>query len=421
MPRKRLKESIPGQFFHWLLGTRQGVYYADGRSGNPHNAGRHSLGTRDRQEALDRLRRLDLVQAVRFGLAKEDVLQDSTSSLLTLDDGRNRYLQFVSRPSVQGGEAPRSFKRFRAVLHKFVKFAESKGILHWQQVNKDVLRQYGAWLEDNDYHDKTQYTELTVLKQLVKWLVAEQLLPATNLIAMKLSKPQGTTTYCYSPEQVQAILDFCRRHTDLAWLADLIVALATTGLRIGEVADLRWSDVDLERGILQLTDSSRSTRKSKRTETRSTKSHRNRHLPIHGDLAAVLKRLEHHPDGRIFHGPKGGKTKPDTVRSIFKREVLPEVAQALPPNDCDEGVLNGRLHSFRHYFCSVAADHGIPEQMLMAWLGHRDSDMVRHYSHLRQDEARKQMAKIPFLIAPDVTGKQLKRTAKKKRKGANDR
>lgn len=39
----------------------------------------------------------------------------------------------------------------------------------------------------------------------------------------------------------------------------------------------------------------------------------------------------------------------------------------------------------------------MPKQLLMSWLGHADSAMVRHYYHLRQEEARRQMAKVPFL------------------------
>ena len=51
MPRQRLAEKVIGRHFTWLLSRRRGVWYADGRSGNPTNAGRHSLGTRDEQEA----------------------------------------------------------------------------------------------------------------------------------------------------------------------------------------------------------------------------------------------------------------------------------------------------------------------------------------------------------------------------------
>jgi integrase len=47
----------------------------------------------------------------------------------------------------------------------------------------------------------------------------------------------------------------------------------------------------------------------------------------------------------------------------------------------------------------MSANSGVSEQVLMTWLGHRDSKMVRHYYHLHQDEAKRQMAKIP-LVGP---------------------
>jgi hypothetical protein len=42
MPRKAKKERVAGQFFQWLVGTRSGVFYADGRSNSGRDAGRHS-------------------------------------------------------------------------------------------------------------------------------------------------------------------------------------------------------------------------------------------------------------------------------------------------------------------------------------------------------------------------------------------
>jgi len=278
-----------------------------------------------------------------------------------------------------------------------VAFATRQGVCYWQQVNKEVLRRYGSWLDEQDYHDKTQYIELTVLKQVMKWMVSEELLTAGSLVTLKLSKPQGTTTYCYTQQQVRAIVAFCRQRAELHWLADVAVALATTGLRISELAGLRWSDVALDRGALHLRDTSRKARKSKRQEARTTKSHRDRMLPVHKELMPILGRLPRLADGRVFHGPHGGRVKPDTVRNVLKREVLPALSDKFPATGDDPGIAAGRLHSFRHYFTSMSADNDVPEQMLMAWLGHRESEMIRHYYHLRQDEARKQMAKIPFL------------------------
>jgi integrase len=104
-----------------------------------------------------------------------------------------------------------------------------------------------------------------------------------------------------------------------------------------------------------------------------------------------------HPDGRIFHGPQGGILKPDTVRNILIREVLEPLAKRFPKAATKKGFRDGRLHSFRHYFCSTSATNGVPEQILMSWLGHQDSKMVRHYYHLHDKPSQEQMARLKFI------------------------
>ena len=83
-------------------------------------------------------------------------------------------------------------------------------------------------------------------------------------------------------------------------------------------------------------------------------------------------------DGVIFHGPRSGAIKADTVRTILIREVLTPLAGRFPSPGV-VGFRDGRLHSFRHYFCSVAANSGVPELAVMSWLGHSASAMVQHY------------------------------------------
>lgn len=59
--------------------------------------------------------------------------------------------------------------------------------------------------------------------------------------------------------------------------------------------------------------------------------------------------------------------------------------------------VDGRLHSFRHYFCSVCANTGVPERIVMEWLGHSDSEMVRHSYHLNDEESRRKMDPFDLL------------------------
>lgn len=397
MPAKRKKERINSQYFTWLLGQRNGVWIADGRSSNPTDAGRHSLGTKDRQEALQQLVRLDAVRAVALGLAPQSVLATGPDDLLLLEEGHDLYLKYVRRPPVLGGATVKTSQRYHAVLQKFVRYAQGEGVRHWQAVSKNLVEGYGAWLDDNGYNPATEYLELTTIKQVIKWLVNEKKIPASCLFSLPLRKPQGTTTYCYKLEEVQAMIGHCLSQNELVWLGELVIALATTGLRISELADLRWSDLDLEAKMIHLTDTRFHASKTKRKTARTLKSHRDRSLPIYPQLLHMLLAMRHHADGHVFHGPLGGRLKPDTVRNVLIRDVLTPLANQFPPAPREKGFRDGRLHSFRHYFCSMSTNSGVAEQVLMTWLGHRDSKMVRHYYHLHQDEAQRQMAKINFL------------------------
>ncbi len=75
--------------------------------------------------------------------------------------------------------------------------------------------------------------------------------------------------------------------------------------------------------------------------------------------------MPHHADGRIFHGPLDGKIKADTVRRILIRDVLTPLTPCFSSESGEVGFADGRLHSFRHYFCSNCANRKVAERVLM--------------------------------------------------------
>lgn len=399
MPRKRKNEVIEGQYFTWKLWRRDLVYQADGRS-NPVDAGRHSLGTKDRTEALGALDKLDLTKAVELGRADKRLLLEANVGTLSLEEGRQLYTASVAAPEVAGGASEATQKRYRAVFDKFMPFAQSRGVTTWVQVNRRFLKTYACWLEERGYHERTLYLELTVVKQAVKHLVEEGYLPATCRIVMPLSKSNDSSTYCYSPEEVEAIVAFCTADEDLVWLGQVAVALACTGMRISELAALRWSDVDFDRNVVRIeNDPGKQKGKGNR---RRTKNRKDRSIPIPAEFLDVLRALPRHQDGRVFHGPLGRLLKPDVVRSNLKGKVLTAVAKAFRARDVETGIEHGRLHSFRHYFCSECANKNVPMQMVMDWLGHQDSRMARYYYHLADQRAQDEMKRLTFVNTQPV-------------------
>lgn len=396
MPKPRTKQSVTCEYFNWLLGTRNGVYTADGRSNTP-SAGRHSLGTRNYEEARSELRNLDRVMAVSLGMAEKSILDTERGELLPFKEGRRLYEDHIMRPQIAGGPTPKTRERYRAVLDKFMSFAEKERLSCWNQVDRSVLERYATWLDGEHFAYATEYLELNTIKQIVKWMVETGLLPPECRIVMPFRKPEGTDTYCWRQAEVRAIRIHCDEHGDLVWLGQVTSALACTGLRISELASLRWSDLDLQSNSVRLTDETTSAKQRKKGKPRSTKNHRGRTFPIHESLRRVLDGVRPTADGLVFHGPRGGVLKPDTVRRILIRDVLTPLACQFPTAAGEIGFSDGRLHSFRHYFCSSCANSGVPEQVVMRWLGHSSSRMVRHYYHLHDEESQRHMQRLDFL------------------------
>src|SRR6056297_2664587 len=114
MPKQNKFETIRCQYFEWRLVRRKenGVWYADART-TSRNRGRHSLSTRDKNEAIDNLTQLDRCNAVKEGLIAPD--KDSTSGrVLLIKPGRQLFDSHNSRPNVTGGTKASTQKKYRS-------------------------------------------------------------------------------------------------------------------------------------------------------------------------------------------------------------------------------------------------------------------------------------------------------------------
>lgn len=131
-------------------------------------------------------------------------------------------------------------------------------------------------------------------------------------------------------------------------------------------------------------------------DRRQTKNRRDRTFPIQDELLSVFQGLRRGTDSYVFHGPRGGHLKPDTVRTIFLAKVIEPLKEKFPTPLGEIGFEHGRLHSFRHFFTSRCANEGVPLHVVMSWLGHSSSEMVRLYYHLHDDEAQRHMKRIDF-------------------------
>ncbi len=160
---------------------------------------------------------------------------------------------------------------------------------------------------------------------------------------------------------------------------ELIRLLALTGSRFGEIASLRWSDVDFERGELQP-----STYKN---ITRNTTG-KPKVIPLSPDALSVLQRMTRLRVCEFVFPTKSADGDWVPISGIWKmwKRVL----------KCAGVDLKYRVHDIRHSFGSALAHQGVPLPVIAAVLRHKDLKSTSGYLHSEPERER---------VAVDAVGK----------------
>jgi len=204
--------------------------------------------------------------------------------------------------------------------------------------------------------------EIAVLRHALNYAVNLELLssnPASRLGALKekgedawqvLSKEEAARFLNALPDDVRPIFEF---------------ALAT-GLRMGNILNLRWKQVDLKQRRLTIPGA-------------ETKSGKPLILPL-SDWAVRTLQKQKRSSEYVFPNP-GGKPYSDLRKSFHKaleKAGLPRI----------------RMHDLRHTFASWAIQAGVDFRILKELLGHSTLDMALRYTHLDHQHLLLQVNRI---------------------------
>jgi integrase len=146
---------------------------------------------------------------------------------------------------------------------------------------------------------------------------------------------------------------------------ELYLCAVFTGMRLGELTSLQWSDVDFVRNAILVQNKTGF----------STKTRRNRVVPMNPSLRDVLGTRRKRVLSDLVFPFKGRKLTKDEASKTFKKYVL------------SAGV-DSRLHfhSLRHTFATWLVQESVPIFEVQKLLGHTTVAVTQRYAHLAPSE-----------------------------------
>jgi integrase len=196
---------------------------------------------------------------------------------------------------------------------------------------------------------------LALLAAALNWGAARGWAPPANP-CRSVARPRANPARqrYLSPDEAAAVVAAMPEGAPRAFVA---LAL-NTGLRRGELTELRWADVD---------------QNARRLYVRTSKTGEGRGVPLNEAALSALAALPVGP-GLVFPG-RGGRPLANGYRKSFEA-ALARI-----------GLVDVRFHDLRHTFASHMVGAGVPLGTVAQLMGHTTTAMTMRYAHLAPDVA----------------------------------
>jgi len=282
-----------------------------------------------------------------------------------------RFFEFLKehREHVRATKSSGTIRRYRACLDNFERFIALLGAMWLSDVTPMVVERYKAKRLAEGAQPKTVNVELDAVSGLFGRAVKLDLLETNPVAKAGRTKEQSRKPPRFlSAPEIERVKQACDGQ-----VRDIFEVLIETGMRRGELENLRWSDVDLANGWIHI----------QPRDDWTPKHGRSRKVPMRPRVREIL--LRRRCDAKydwVFHRASG--------------ERLGHLWHLLSRAYRKAGVRNACVHTTRHTFASHAVMSGVDLYTVGKLLGHSDVTTTQIYAHLAQDHLKRAANLIRF-------------------------
>ncbi len=294
---------------------------------------------------------------------------------LTVEDYLKRWLSDSVRDTVR----QRTFERYESIVR--LHLIPSLGRVKLKSLNPAHVRGLYRSKLDAGLSPRSVLHIHRTLSKALKQATDDGLIPRNAASPVKAPRPRNEEIRPLDREQVRVLFEAAGER-----LEALLIVAVTTGMRRGELLGLKWEDVDLEAGMLQVRRTLSEPKGGWIFE--APKSGKGRNIRLTSKAVAALR--EHRKRqleerirlgtlwsdyGLVFPSsagtPKSGGNLSRAFKAALKRAGLPE---------------STRFHDLRHTCATLLLRQGVNPKYVQELLGHSDiAPTLNVYSHILPD------------------------------------
>lgn len=258
----------------------------------------------------------------------------------------------------------------------------------------NINAELSAWLKDSSGRLSRKYIHdiLSVLRAAVAFASKKYgcTINAGEIISVPLTKPNITVLSNYEQKQLIDHMLCCNEYTQIG-----IILCLYTGMRIGEICALKWSDIRLKEGYIDINKTMYRIKNIDRVSVGTSipatlvviekpkTSSSVRRIPICGFIEKLLLESGIHDPDCYFLTGSNKYIEPRTYQNRFKHYLQ------------NAGLQNVNFHVLRHTFATNCVMAGCDIKSLSEILGHSSVKItLDKYVHPSMDAKKDQLEKL---------------------------
>jgi integrase len=316
-----------------------------------------------------------------FAIGNKDQLPSSTT--------QDFCKSWLKRKELEAGE--KTHIRYRVTIEQFLKFLGNKATFEITQITRREIMEFRDSMAVR-VSANTVNVNLKIIRAAFNQAKRDGLVDSNAAEQVTLLKrKRSSSRRPFTLEEMKTVL----ASADEEWRGMILVGIYT-GLRLGDIAQLKWSNVELDTNEIRLV---------------AGKTDRDMGIPMAKTLqsffAEFRKNVE--PDAPVFpracrcyeESPNNGRLSKQFYQvlvdaGLAKKRKFKETGEGHSVKHTQSEL---SFHSLRHTATSLLKNAGVSDAVARDIIGHESVAVSRNYTHIDTATKRKAVDKMPDIFA----------------------